>query len=71
MLTLITLKNSICAHLVLLYNCLVAKLLASGENTKNHILRVEKRYLHLSCSVGPNLRVRMQLWLFIQASTSW
>jgi hypothetical protein len=54
-----------------LYNCLVAKLLASGENTKNHILRVEKRYLHLSCSVGPNLRVRMQLWLFIQASTSW
>jgi hypothetical protein len=54
-----------------LYDCLVAKLLASGENTQNNILRAEKRYLYLSCSVGPNLPLCMQLWLFIQASTSW
>jgi hypothetical protein len=41
MLTLIPLKNSVCAHLVSLSCRLVAKLLASGENTRNHILPVE------------------------------
>jgi hypothetical protein len=41
MLTLIPLKNSVCAHLVSLSCRLVVKLLASGENTRNHILPVE------------------------------